>query len=356
MNQVADIRFGMKIFRRLRYYANWTTGLLLILPLLGAKPLPGWLHKFPWLSTPSLNSNADYSVTNRSPAHAGTSVPAHLEQFTFGQALPQQPQGIRQHRQQQQQLREQEQERQRQREQRVQTASARSWAHLTGLEARGCVDTTCTAPYNMYIASMDPVYGDSPTMGALAAESSVAWLATSADASSGSSGILHDRLGPPNTVQGVEGGAINICLTLVATGCFAPSYRTPCCAALARHLRQIEIAIDPLCADSITAVTLNGKDLAGDVYIVNASHTPSSVRLRIQGLSLDYWSVLDSRLCIMLQPPCNSLSKLCGSSSAASRSYCLVSYEDKLREASKCCLTCQLPVDDGGSGSGPSGG
>ncbi|GIL63788.1 hypothetical protein Vafri_17783, partial [Volvox africanus] len=341
------------MFRRRHYHAKWATALLLILPMLGAKPMPGWLNKFSWLSTSLLNSNDTDYVKGKLPTQAGTSVPAHLEQSTFGQALPQQPQGIRQ---QQQQLQEQQQERQRQRQQRVQTASARSWAHLTSLEAGGCVDTTCTAPYSMYIASMDPVYGDSPTVGALAAESSVAWLATSAAASSGSSGILHDRVGPPSTVQGAEGGALNVCLTLVATGCFAPSYRTPCCAALARHLRQIEISIDPLCTDSIAAVTLNGNDLESGVYIVNASHSPSSARLRIQGLNLDYWSVLDSRLCIMLQPPCNSLSKLCGSSSAAGRSYCLVSYEDKLRDASKCCLTCQLPVDDGGSGGGPSGG
>ncbi|GIL79040.1 hypothetical protein Vretifemale_8445, partial [Volvox reticuliferus] len=336
------------MFRRLHHRFIAFT-LLLVLPLLGAKPQAGWLQKsVPWLSTLFLDSGVTDYAKDRSPAH--------LEQPTFGQALPQQPQQHQNLQQLLQQQQEQQQQRQQEMDQWVQTASARSWAHLAGLEARGCVDTTCTAPYSMYIASMDPVYGDRPTLSALAGASSVAWFAASADDSSGSSSILHDRAGPTSTVQGTGDGAVNVCLTLVATGCFAPSHRTPCCAALARHLRQIEIAIDPICTDSVAAVTLNGIRLAGDVYIVNASDSSSSVRLRIGGLNLDYWSVLDSRLCIMLQPPCNSLSMLCGSSSAAGRSYCLLSYEDKLRDASKCCLTCQLPVDDGGSGGGPSGG
>ncbi|KXZ51859.1 hypothetical protein GPECTOR_11g297 [Gonium pectorale] len=157
--------------------------------------------------------------------------------------------------------------------------------------------------------------------------------------------------------SGDGGGAVTTCLALAATGCYAPASRTPCCAALARHLRQLELAIDPSCATSLRAVTLNGRSLDDSTAILNASSpSPDGGRggalLRISGLRLDYWSALDARLCLTLAPPCSSLADLCGSRSAAGSSYCLVSYEDRAGSASKCCNTCQVPVGGGGDSGG----
>ncbi|EFJ42457.1 hypothetical protein VOLCADRAFT_97489 [Volvox carteri f. nagariensis] len=96
---------------------------------------------------------------------------------------------------------------------------------------------------------------------------------------------------------------------------------------------------DSACADAVSGATLNGISLAKYISVVNTSTSSSSPssssRLRIGGLQLDYWSALNSRLCITLRPPCNSLAKLCGSKSAAGTSYCLVSYENKAGDAAR---------------------
>lgn len=133
----------------------------------------------------------------------------------------------------------------------AQLNSARSLVYHTELEAQSqCIDTTCTAPYTMYVVSTSPSYdpaADSLNGGSTFSFSFAQWGSSSrpvklqalrgigrSDSSSG---------GSNSWTGGAASGPVTVCLALVATGCFAPTCRTPCCAALTRHLRQIEMSI-----------------------------------------------------------------------------------------------------------------
>lgn len=73
-------------------------------------------------------------------------------------------------------------------------ASQRAWDSIQGLETDQCQDTSCTAPYKMYMNGGGKTVGDVTTT----------------------------------------------CLSLVASGCY--QYKSPCCSALSAKWEQLEIA------------------------------------------------------------------------------------------------------------------
>eukprot|EP00798_Chlamydomonas_sp_ICE-L_P029168 gene29168-32390_t len=133
------------------------------------------------------------------------------------------------------------------------------------------------------------------------------------------------------------------CLGIVALGCFGN--KGPCCSSLAAQLRSLSMSIDATCENALVDVLLNGDSIINSSYVKLEG---DGTKLIIDRLGLDYWSALDSELCITLREPCLTLPKLCNSTAANGDPYCLYSLHEASRHQNSSSSR-SLPGSGGGA-------
>jgi hypothetical protein len=105
----------------------------------------------------------------------------------------------------------------------------------------------------------------------------------------------------------MSNGHVVACFNISSKGCIDTG-KYNCCEGFANKLHKIKLSTVPQCERAVVAVTVNKTKKGGGIYFEKSGNTAELIltTLRISGSK-----AVNTRVCLTLKPPCNSIFDFC---------------------------------------------